>query len=574
MKTILKKILAIIFTAATVFPVAIAAQDTAEITDWYLKDFQSTITVNADSSLLIEEKIVADCGNLPDKHGIFRVVPFQTRTENGNIKTPISLIGITDFSGNNIPYEESTDNFNHTISWKVGDPNKTVTGENYYKIVYSVKNAVRSQNNDFDELYWNLTGNFWDIQIDKFNAKIILPEGINQGNSEIYLYSGNTGNSGNEFSDYKWNGDVLEINSTKTLAARQGITASISFPKGTIAAYAPDFWEIYGNYFWFLIPLAVFILCLAIWSKYGKDPRVDKTIIPEFEIPESLTPMEMGMLASSGGFDNKLITATIIDLAVRKYIVIEDIPKSGIFGKQDFRIKKIGEDLSGLNGAETVLMEKLFRQGQEILLSKLKNDFYKYLPEIKKTALESLKTKALVYQSGLTGKNIFLGIAAIFFFGVFAAIGSGNFTLGGALVFSAAIMLAFGLLMPKRTLKGAELNWRIKGFKLYMETAERYRAQFYEKENIFEKFLPYAIVFGIARLWAKKMEEIYGSDYFKTYHPVWYAGTFNGNFDANTFSSQLNTISAGIASNIGTASGAHGAGGAGGGGGGGGGGGW
>jgi Predicted membrane protein (DUF2207). len=84
--------------------------------------------------------------------------------------------------------------------------------------------------------------------------------------------------------------------------------------------------------------------------------------------------------------------------------------------------------------------------------------------------------------------------------------------------------------MPKRTLKGAELNWRVKGFKLYMETAEKYRAQFNEKENIFEKFLPYAMVFGMTKLWIKKMEKIYGKEYFASYHPVWYAGNFAAGF--------------------------------------------
>ena len=128
--------------------------------------------------------------------------------------------------------------------------------------------------------------------------------------------------------------------------------------------------------------------------------------------------------------------------------------------------------------------------------------------------------------------------------------------------------------MPKKTQRGAELMWKIQGFKLYMETAEKYRQQFYEKENIFEKFLPYAIIFGITGLWIKKMEQIYGPDYFKTYHPAWFMAVGTGAFDADSFTSSMNGISSGIASNIGSASGAGGGGFAGGGGGGGGGGGW
>ena len=98
--------------------------------------------------------------------------------------------------------------------------------------------------------------------------------------------------------------------------------------------------------------------------------------------------------------------------------------------------------------------------------------------------------------------------------------------------------------------------------------------QFYEKENIFDKFLPYAIVFGIAELWAKKMQLIYGEDYFKNYHPIWFVGAMPTNFDVSSFTSQLNSISRSIASSTSGSSGAGGGGFSGGGGGGGGGGGW
>jgi len=283
----------------------------------------------------------------------------------------------------------------------------------------------------------------------------------------------------------------------------------------------------------------------------------------------------MGLLFKNGSFGDSLISATIIDLAVKKYIIIEEIPKQGIFGQQNFRLKRIeGSGYPSPNETEELLLKKLFGPSQEVLLSKLKNEFHKELPEIKKTAINNLKQKELIHSSGLTLKGIFLVLAVILIFAAFAGAGTENLFAIIAFGISAAVVLIFGLLMPKRTPKGAELNWRIKGFKLYMETAEKYRTRFHEKENIFEKFLPYAIVFGIAKLWVKKMEQIYGKEYFAAYHPAWYAGNFASGFNADSFAAQINSISSGIAANIGTTSGAHGAGGAGGGGGGGGGGGW
>ena len=127
--------------------------------------------------------------------------------------------------------------------------------------------------------------------------------------------------------------------------------------------------------------------------------------------------------------------------------------------------------------------------------------------------------------------------------------------------------------MPKRTNRGAKLNVDAKGFKLFMETVDKDRAPFYEKENIFEKFLPYAIIFGITGIWIKRMREIYGEEYLATHAPVWYVSSA-GTFDADNFSSSMESLSSAIAANTSAPSGSGGGGGAGGGGGGGGGGGW
>ncbi len=110
-----------------------------------------------------------------------------------------------------------------------------------------------------------------------------------------------------------------------------------------------------------------------------------------------------------------------------------------------------------------------------------------------------------------------------------------------------------------------------------MNTAEKYRQRFNEKENYFEKFLPYAIVFGMTGEWIKKMRDIYGEEYFNRYHPIWFYGAAFTNFDVDSFSSELNSMTSNMASTMAShpsSSGSGGGGFSGGGGGGGGGGGW
>ena len=554
------------------------AREIEEITDWYIKDIQSTVIVNKDSSLFVEEKITADCGRLPGKHGIFRVLPLQSRTEEGEIiKTPIDLIGIADFEGNPLPYSTIKDRFDNTVTWKIGDPKKTVSGKNYYRITYIVKNAIRFENEDFDELYWNLVGQFWQIDIDSFSIEINFPEEISKDNSQIYYYSGIFGSTETEGADYEWkNSHVLKFFSNRPFGAREGLTASIAFPKNIFTPYQPGFFELWGKYLWFLIPIFSFVLCFYLWIKYGKDPKVNKTITPEFEIPENITPLEMGALISNGDVSDESISAAIVDLAVKKYIVIEQIDRPWYSGGKDFKLKKVKpeEEFLALPSLERLLTEKIFGEKKEVFLSLLKASFHKEMPLIKKAAAEKLALKSLISEKGRMLRTVFLIIASIFFvwavllawlYSIFAAI---------SLALAAAFFVIFGRIMPKRTPKGAELNWRIKGFKMYMEKAETFRQRFYEKENIFEKLLPYAMVFGITKIWIKKMEEIYGKEYFQNYHPAWLAGAAVGSFSADSFTSQINSLSAGIASSVGTSSGSGGSGYSGGGGGGGGGGGW
>ena len=574
MKTIAKSIIIAALAWVATTP-AVLARDSSVITDCYVKKFDSTTTVLTDGSLLVEEDILTDCGTLSGKHGIFRIVPEQSKTEKGIYKTPVKITSITDENGNPRQYSESRDAVNHTVSYKIGNPNITISGENTYKITYSVANAVRLTADNKDELYWNLMGNFWEMEIDEFNAQVVFPEAIRNG-SEINVYSGQAGEKQNLLANWRWTGDnTLEINSKSPLGARQAITLSVVFTAKAIDAYIPGVLDVYGDYLWLVIPLLFFIFAFGVWMKHGRDPVLNKTIIPEFEIPDGLPPMQLALLDANGVFADKMIAASIVDLAVKKHITIEEIKKTWALGKNDYLLSKIAPQGSAirLTEPESVLLNEIFKTGKPVKISDLKEKFYLSIPTIRRVAVNQLVADGDIANEGLSFKKIFLisGFLILWLMVFFI-----NYGLVAILSVAATaiILIVFGLVMPKRTPKGAELNWRIQGFKLYMKTAEQYRQQFNEKENIFEKFLPYAMVFGMAKLWIKKMEQLYGKDYFTNYHPAWYTGTTIAGFNANNFVSQIDSLSASIASNTGSSSGGGGGGFSGGGGGGGGGGSW
>lgn len=565
------KIIKNIILALAVFFICIpAAAGAVSVSgSWNINDFQSEIQVNRDSSVLITENITADCPSCVNKHGIFRVLPEKIKLDNGKtLSTPVHLESITDFNNNPISYSQSRDRLAGTITWKIGDANREVMGVNYYRIKYSVDNAVRTYNSDFDEFYWNVVGNFWDIDIDKFGSTINFPGEVNKDNAKISYYTGTIGSKDTNLAKVNWaSGNALKISSTSTLNPGQGITISVSVPKGIFIPYEPGFWTKFGAYFSLIIPIIILIASILIWSRFGRDPKGKTTIVPEFEIPGKLSPMEMGLVYTDGALEPKFIAAEIINLAVLGAIKIEKIDKKWFLGGDDYKLTRLKE--IKLSVTQTTLLEHLFEGKKEIELSSLRNSFSYEIAGIAGVAKESLEGKKL-----LLGRSravfiayIVLAVMALagsFFLFVFGAI----WTI--SLIISAIILFIFAPLMKVRTVEGTEMLGRIKGFKLYMETAEKYRQRFNEKENIFERFLPYAIMFGITKLWIKKIKQLYGEKYFNTYVPIWIIGV-----DVEKFSSEgINSVVAGVSSAVSSSTGAGGGGFSGGGSGGGGGGGW
>ena len=570
MKQMFGKICLLVFCLFLLMPLQLQARDVTEITDWYIKDFKTEITVNEDSSLEITENIMADCGNLPNKYGIYRILPTQVYATDKPISTPIKLESITDFNGSPLKYSESQNRADHTITWKIGDPDKTVTGENFYKIKYKVQKAIRFDSESFDEFYWNLNGDFWAIETDSFNAEITFPNSIDKTNAGLSLYTGTFGSQNQDATTNWLSENVLAVSSTKLLRAGEGITLSAAFPKGIFTAYTPGFWEKYGRYFSFLIPIIVLIICFLLWTKYGRDPKIGGPVVPEFEIPGKFTPMELGEVMTNGKLHSHHISAGIVNLAVGGYLKINQLEKN------DYKLTKLKEAGETLGDGEKILLSKLFGGKKEVLLSDLKNEFYAEIDSIEAAVKPALKKDNLIKDSDTCSQVIFIVLAIIFGFGAvvtfdYEILLSLNFILG------AAILIIFVFLIPKRTVENAQILKKIEGFKLYMKTAEKYRQQFNEKENIFEKFLPYAMIFGLTGLWIEKMRQIYGEKYFTNYHPVWFYGVSLASFDADSLNSAISGLSSHMSSTLASSPSSSGSGGggfSGGGGGGGGGGGW
>ena len=503
-----------------------------------ITDFKVKITINQDSSLIVEEKILYDFGG-HEQHGIYR-----------DFKKDKLKVKVLEVSQDDQFVSYETSKSGNYLGIRIGDPDKLITGVHLYKIVYQIKNAIGFFE-DHDELYFNVTGDEWTVPIEKASAEVILPQEIEQDKLKLTAYTGSYGATGANY-DKAVQEKTIVFESIDSFNPQEGLTIVVGLPKGILKE--PSFLErIIGNLdiFWpFLIPFFVFIYLFNLWWKKGKDFRIKKTVIAQYEPPENLRPALVSFLIKQRSSE-KEISATLIDLAVKGYLKIKEIKEGW---SKDFELIKLQKEPEpeGLLYYEKELLDLLFKTGDSVKISSLKNK----LSDHKRFFALRLRTEMeqLLYFSpaSLRIQSVLYFLAAILIVSFFGFLRI-QFILAFSNAISGAIMLFFSSIMPKRTPKGAEAYWQTLGFKEYLKTAEKYRLEFQEKEKIFEKFLPYAMVLGVVRFWTKAFEGIYKEP------PSWYEGYYIGVFSTTVFADSLGHFETGMR-NVFTAAGGGGSG--------------
>jgi uncharacterized membrane protein YgcG len=237
------------------------------------------------------------------------------------------------------------------------------------------------------------------------------------------------------------------------------------------------------------------------------------TSVVEFAPPEDLRPGQVGTLVDEEA--NTLdVSATIVDLAVRKHLVIEEIPKKWLLGKADWKFRRLPPpEADGLLSYERNLLEGLFEDGDEVELSDLRKKFAERLGKVKDALYQDMVSRKWflrrpdqVRQAWTVFGILVLaaGIGITIVLAYFTKLG----LLGIPLVIGGILLLAGAKRMPSRTARGTAMTRRVNGFRVVIEKAEEHMAKWAEQQNVFTRFLPYAVVFGVTEKWAKAFEAL------------------------------------------------------------------
>ncbi len=562
---------------------------------WKISSFDSSIKIEQSGQVTVTETVFADFGNI-SKHGIFRDLPYVYQSDKEKIYTTINILAVKR-NDESEKYEKIKNSSN--LRLKIGNANKTISGIQKYTIQYSVEGVLKNFG-DYDELYWNTTGNEWEVPIEKATSSVVIPfEGI----QKTACFEGNVGSK---------TSCVTQSNSLKTanftsynLSPGQGQSIVLGYTPGVIPILTvtppKTTWERITNPYSFSAFVIVFILgnffVVRKWWATGRDrffrvkyvfdkdakettkPLFHKdTIVVEFTPPEKLRPAELGVLQDEKA-DTKDITATIIDLASRGFMDIEEIPKKWLFGSSDYKLIRKNTDSSKLLNYECLLFDKLFSHGTDgvVKISQLKQKFYTDLAKVKTELYDDVVDKKLFPSNPEKVRTKYFGIA---FFVLVASISLCVFSLSKipelldiflATGSAGFLLLILSRFMSRRTARGQELQRRLQGYELFISQVEKHKQQFLENKNIITEILPYTIIFGLTEKFTEALKDI-GID---APTPSWYHSTRP--FVFSDFSKSVNTFSSSMSSSISSAprsSGFSGGGSSGGGFGGGGGGSW
>jgi uncharacterized membrane protein len=514
--------------------------------------FDAKIQINADATINVTETIKYNFGE-EQRHGIYRDIPIKYNRNGNDFNLRISDISIKDETGADYNYETSYSGDN--IELKIGDADILISGLKIYVINYKINRAI-NYFSDHDELYWNVTGNDWEVPILKSSAVIFLPQKVSVSQLQATCYQGVYGDTANCLK----NSYVLDAkdktNATGVkfeqgaLDAYQGLTVVLGWPVGLV--HKPTSQE---NLQYFIednkgIFLFIFILiaCIIFWYFKGKDPAGRGTIIAEYEAPEGLSPAEVGTIIDEKT-DKKDISAEIIQLAVKGCLKIKREVEGKLFKHPEYTLTKLKDLPDSAPSHEKKLLAALFGDSTDVKLDDLHEDFYKDYQEITKMVYDLTATNGYFPQNPSKMRNGFMIVGLVVTFILYMVLGALETTAGMiSLTVSLLIVIIASRFMSRRTEKGVLAKEQILGLKLFLTVAEKDRLKFHnapEKNSaLFEKLLPYAIALGVETQWAGQFADIYKQP------PNWYStdenmSTFNSLVlihNMQNFSAQASTV--------------------------------
>ena len=468
---------------------------------------------------------------------------------------------------------------------RIGDEDvDDVSGVQTYRITYTVDGLVNPANEQHsgDELFWNVIGTGWEVPLGDLSATVTGPADV----EGAVCFAGPYG-SDDSCTSAAADGPTATF--TQDLLRRgEPFTTVTGWPAGTFPGVAPILVERPDPaQAWVpLSPLGGVAALVAVGGAFLAIRRVRRSgrdraylgltpglrpvtgqdagsgyrdrrtpVSVQFTPPQDVRPGELGTLVDEKA-DPVDVTATLIDLAVRGYLRIEEVRRSKPKKKpKDWTLVALREPDAGLLPYEALLMDEIFTGRPHVRLSDLEESFASSMAKVQNRLYEQV-TKVGWFRANprsvrTAWYSVGAGLLVVSFvlFVVALAVGTspqvdalrGIALVPVALAAVAIVVLVCARHAPARTEDGTAVLAQALGFRTYLTTAEADQLRFEEGEDLFSRYLPYAIVFGVAERWARIFAELAASGRAVD-RPGWYVGYYDplpGVFWAAGFASSI-----------------------------------
>ena len=528
--------------------------------------FDSHIDIRADGDVVVAETIRVVAAGKKIQRGIYRDFPTRYRNRRGSQVTV--RFEVLEVLRDNRPDAYHTEQQSNGMRVYIGEKDVFLQpGEYTYTFVYRTDRQIGFFD-EYDELYWNVTGNGWDFVIEIARAVVQLPPG-----AEVVQYAAYTGPVGADGQDYAIDetaGD-LGFATTRALAPREGLTIAVAWPKGVVTepAAAEKIGFLIGDNRGLVVALCGLIVLLfyyaSAWLKVGRDP-IGGAIIPRYAPPTGISPAGMRFVQKMG-FDKKALAVAVVSMAVKGFLTIAEESDG------DYSLETTGSHPSSLSPGEAKVARHLFPPGKRsISLKKTSHKRVGAAVKALRTSLSGEYEKAYFLRNtrhfipGIAISVLTLGgivltasLAPVAMFmmvwlsgwsaGVYVLLttvvaawrsrktaGAMSITLfaipfvGGEIVGIGVLASAIGLpslvlflgmvaanivfyhLLKAPTLAGRRLMDEIEGLKLYMRVAEKERLNLLNPPDRtpdhFEALLPYAMALGVENDWNEQFADV------------------------------------------------------------------
>ena len=536
--------------------------------------FHSEIQIQPDASMIVTEIIRVQAEGRDIRRGIYREFPTRYRDRYGNrVVVDFDVLSLT---RNGAPEIFSVTQYANGVRVDFGgDDLLPVPAQYEYALRYRTHRQI-GYFDRHDELYWNVTGLGWMFEIGQASATVSLPEAVA---ADLLTMEGYTGPAGATGQDYLASVSAGQgsINTTAALPPNTGLTLAMSFPKGIV--YEPDAFDRLGylvaDNTGVLLALSAltgsFVWLLLAWMRVGRDPQKG-VIFPHYQPPEGLSPASARYVLKMG-YDNKALTAAVVNLAVKGYLRI-------VQSSREFTLQKL-ESVQPLAAGEQALLQKLFSASGQVAL---KNSNHAVVGGAKSAHQAALQKDYLNVYFRNNGRYLLPSIIGFALVMLLIVLMDAFVPLVVVILVIAMVMhFVFAWLIKVPTAEGRKLMDALEGFRLYLETAEKDDLNAAHPPEltpaVFEQFLPYAIALDVEQAWARRFERVFaGLEQTRgvKYQPAWYSGAFDSarmSDFGSVMGSAMNAAISSASTPPGSSSGSGGGGSSGGGGGGGGGGG-